>query len=155
MIDRPIEREYRVPRRFGVGTILVVTALFAALCGVIKWTAASPLDLVIYSSFVIVVGGAQMILERSPRLGSILAGTIFLPIALLAAFMMEQSQSASGGGRFIPELDAALVFWILASGAMLGYLGGTVLAGLFLVLDKIQRVVVRRHKSRGMPTEAS
>ena len=70
MIDRQKSHQYQVPRRFGLRTILVVTTLFAAMLSIIRFTDASPAPLIFYSSFIIVVGGAQVVFERSPRLAA-------------------------------------------------------------------------------------
>ena len=78
MIDRPKNRHYQVPRRFGLRTILIVTALFAVMLSSIELTDVSPKLLIFYSSFMIVVGGAQVVFERTPRLASILAGAVLL-----------------------------------------------------------------------------
>ncbi|HJN10865.1 MAG: hypothetical protein QGH33_12875 [Pirellulaceae bacterium] len=159
MIDRPRNHHYQVPRQFGLRTILVVTALFAGMLSIIKWTDASPEPLIFYSSFIIVVGGAQVVFERSPRLASILAGSVFLLILKSAAFVFGESletinvglfMGLFAGSRFIYSFIYSLLF-----GALYGYLAGTMLAGLYLVVDRVQIVTQWRYRQDRMSTGVS
>jgi len=155
MISRPRDH-YQVPRRFGLRAVLVIVALFAALLSVVKWTDVSPVVLFFYASFVLVVGGAQVVFERSPRLGSILAGAAFLPILKFAAFEVEGRLDEINVGPFmgLVSADGSLVY-TLVFGALYGYLGGTLLASLFMALDAFQMVARWRDKQGRLPTEAS
>jgi len=85
MISRTKDHLYQVPRRFGLRSMLVATALFGAMLGVIKWTGVPPDLFIFYFSLVILVGGAQVVFERKPRLASILAGILFVAILKIAA----------------------------------------------------------------------
>jgi hypothetical protein len=154
MIDRPNNHEYKVPRRFGLRTILVVTALVATLLGVSKWTDAPPV-VFLYAAFVLVVAGAQIVLERSPRLASILAGVAFLSVVKLATVIFEGGIDAFNVGPFLELFSEGKVIFLIAYGALFGYLSGTLLAGLYLVSDKMQFVINWRYKHGRLPTEAS
>ena len=154
MIERSQHQHYQVPRRFSVRTLLVVTALFAAMLSLFKWTDTSPLVLVFYSSFVIVVGAAQVLLERSPRLASIVAGAIFLPILKLIAVAVEDGLTAVNTGPFTGLFTNGQIVYLFLFGALYGYLSGTMLAGLYLVSDHIQRLFLWQKQSQ-LPTKAS
>ena len=159
MIDRPKNRHYQVPRRFGLRTILIVTALFAVMLNSIELTDVSPKLLIFYSSFMIVVGGAQVVFERTPRLASILAGAVFLLILKFAARSFDVDLAEINVGLFMGLFSEGQItyslFYSLLFGALYGYLGGTLLAGLYLVLDKVSLVAHWRYRQDRMPTGVS
>lgn len=140
MIDQPRRQHYQVPRRFGLRSILVATALFGAMLAILKWTEMSPVPFVFYFSYLIVVGGAQAIFERNPRLASILGGSSFVLILKLAAAAFSLDLHTINVGLFEALFSADLATYPLAIvfGGFYGYLIGTMLAGLYLVLDTIQ-----------------
>jgi hypothetical protein len=154
MNDRHKDQHYQVPRRFGLRTILVVTAVFGLMLSIVKWTDTSPVVLVFYASFVVVVGAAQVVFERSPRLGSILAGALFLPLLKFGAFLFDNGLESINSGPFTGLFSESQLFYMLVFGALYGYLSGTVLAGLYLVADKLRLAFPQRYKHR-VPTEAS
>jgi len=155
MNDRSKDSHYQVPRRFGLRTILVVIAVFALMLSILKWTDASPVILIFYSSFVVVVGAAQVIFERSPRTGSILAGALFVPLLKFGAFMFDYGLKPFDYGPFTELLSEGQLLNSFLFGALCGYLSGTVLAGLYLVADKMQDVLHWSFRPSQMPTEAS
>jgi len=156
MIDRPKDFQYQVPRRFGLRTVLVVMAVFAALLSVVQWTDAKPIDLIVCAGFVALVAGSQVVLDRSPRLASILAGACFLTILKFSAFVVDDGLATMiNDGPFIRLFAERRLIFVPVFGALLGYLAGTLLAGLYLVIDTLQRAVVWQTKQERIPTEAS
>ena len=157
MISRRTDNQYQVPRRFGLRTILVVTGSFAALLSAVQWTNTSLVDLILYASFVVVVAGSQIVLERSPRLASILAGACFLSILKIATLIIAGGLAEMiNTGPFIGLFSEGRFIFLPLFGALLGYLAGTILAGLYLVIDTIQRVANwNQPRHAQMPTEAS
>ena len=155
MIDRQRSHQYQVPRRFGLRTILVVITLFVAMLSIIRFTDASPAPLIFYSSFIIVVGGAQVVFERSPRLASILAGALFLLVLKFVSFVFHIGLEAIDVGPFMGLFSEGRIIYSLLFGALCGYLAGTLLAGFYLVLDKVQIVAQWRYRQNRMPTGVS
>lgn len=153
MNNPPRDQNYQVPRRFGLRAALIATAVFALLLSVIKWTDASPVALIFYASFVMVVGAAQVVFERSPRLSSILAGALFLLLVKTWAFIFDNGLEPISNGLFMGLFSEGHLVFTLLYGALYGYLSGTLLAGVYLVTDKMQFVIHWGDKQRRMPTE--
>ncbi|MGE0760363.1 MAG: hypothetical protein AB7O38_25335 [Pirellulaceae bacterium] len=132
------ERVYSVPRRFGTGTILLATTLFAILFGALNYARARPWELFFYAAFVATVSLFQAVFNRTPRWASILSGGVYLPLSLIlfGSFGLVGRRSGLPRIRFdgLPGfLD--LVLWAMFVGLVVGYLGGTLIAGIFLVSD--------------------
>jgi len=153
MNERPRNQHYQVPRRFGLRTVLVVTAMFGLMLSVVNWTGASPIILIFYTSFVVLVGTAQVILERSPRLGSMLAGAVILPLLNLSAIVFGNGLEPLNNGLLSGLFAEDQFVYSMIFGAFYGYLSGTLLAGLYLVSDKLQFMIRRGSKQRRMRTE--
>ena len=146
---------YQVPRRFGLRSILVVTALFAATLSIIKWTASPIEPFIFYFSLVVVVGGAQVVFERKPRLASIVAGSMFVAVMKFSVIAFHLDLHAVDKGLFMGLLSEGKVIYSLLFGALYGYLTGTLLAGLYLVLDALQCVARWRFRQDRMSTGVS
>jgi len=71
---------YSVPRRFGLGTLLVVTLAFGLLSTVMRWVVWEPIMILVALAFVAVVGFFQFVLDRAPRQASQLAGILFFTL---------------------------------------------------------------------------
>ena len=146
---------YQVPRRFGLRSILAVTALFAATLSIIKWTAAPIEPFIFYFSLVVVVGAAQVVFERTPRVASILAGSTFVAMMKFLVVAFHLDLHAVDKGLFMGLLSDGKVIYSLLFGALYGYLTGTLLAGLYLMLDTIQYVARWRFRQDRMSTGVS
>lgn len=134
-------RVYAVPRRFSTGAILLATTCFAVLFGVLNYAQARPWELFFYASFVATVSLFQAVFQRSPRWASIVAGGFFLPVSMLLF-------ATQGRRSLLPRirLDRGWSFddFLLAAmlvGILVGYLGGTLIAGVFLISDFIVRLI--------------
>ena len=152
MTNRGRDQHYQVPRRFGLRTVLAVTAVFALMLSIVKWTDAEPVLLIFYSSFVAVIGASQVVFERSPRLSSILAGALFLPLLKIGAFVFNYGLEPISGGPFAELFSEGQFVYSFLFGALYGYLCGTTLAGFYLVLDKMQFLIQWGSKQSQMPT---
>ena len=77
---------YSVPRRFGMGTIFVVTTLFAVLFGILTSVGAPGEFVLILAGFLAIIGFAQMLLfgGKRPRLASVLPGIVLTTLISLA-----------------------------------------------------------------------
>jgi hypothetical protein len=123
-----------MPRRFGIATIMILTAVFAALCGVLKILEVRPDVYVGTTVFVsgIVASQALLLKSRDPRLASIIAGAMmFPPICFMGLFLRHRLP------RYWTGDDAACLFGatllLLPMGGLLGYLVGSAIAAVFFV----------------------
>ena len=136
------EKIYVVPRKFGTGTIILATTMFAMLFAVLEWANARPWELFYFTSFIVTVSAAQMFLPRTPRWASVLAGGIFLPLSIMSYSRLGRRWMLSGH-------DAGSLFQVVVIGLLVGYLGGTLIAGIFLVSDYATRYF--SHNRGAMP----
>jgi len=127
----------RFPRRFGIGTLFVVTAVFAVVFALLRAMGTSPTVYLVVASFFATIALGQVLLfeGRHPRAASIIAGMAFLP----SAYLCVAGQTAYTTGDF-PETEILLnaVGTLMLCGLLAGYLGGGLLAGVFLVLDRVK-----------------
>ena len=140
----------KVPRRFGVGTLLVVVLSVSLLFAAARWLDVPPPLTIFGASFLAVIGALQMLVTRVPRAVSVAAGAIILPMTLAATW------SASGANshplfRTLVTTPADIVFGLAhlaAVGAVCGYVGGVLAAGLFLVIDAVGMQPLRARSSK-------
>jgi len=131
-----------MPRRFGVGALVALTALFATVFAVATSLGASPVLVGGIGVFFVGIGLGQMVLYggKDPRRASVVSGAVLLPVLYVAGAI---AAAAIRGERISPRLvpgffSVALVGAILGMG--FGYLAGALIAGLFL-----------RHADDGIP----
>jgi hypothetical protein len=141
--ERTGDDPYGVPRRFGVGTLLIVTAAYGALLALLRaldWNRAA---IAWFILFISLIGTGQMFLfgSRRPREASLLAGAISLPVIVILTFMFHSS------GREPPTALACAIMSALLFGAPAGYLAGGVVAGVFLIMDAVQQQLARFSRS--------
>lgn len=122
-------RVYTVPRRWSVSTLLVATTLYALLCAGLRLVRAPAQILLVVSAFLVFVAIAQLILPQAPRLASAFAGVLFFCIGSWVSAIRHAPAAAMSADAFM-----VLAF----SGAILGYLAGSILAGIFLLADSLQ-----------------
>jgi len=75
-----------VPRRFGMGTLLMVVLFVSLVFAVARWLDLPPPLTVFAASFLAVIGALQMLMNKVPRAVSVAAGAILLPAALAATW---------------------------------------------------------------------
>ena len=89
------------------------------------------------------VGLAQVVLfkGRNPRTASIVAGVVLSPLAIIGGGIVRFNVS----GDFIGESDqigyitlSLVTYFLSGFGMLLGYLAGVLIAGFFLLLNKVQ-----------------
>jgi len=142
--ENPRNRPVGVPRRFAVGTILIVVTMFGLLFGLLKLFGAPPLLFASVAVFFSAVGVAQMFLfgGRRPREASFVAGALLLPLIPVSVFVAVW-QSGELGADPLPEVLflLSMVAYFCVMGVLLGYAAGCLTAGVFLVLDRIDRAL--------------
>lgn len=135
---------YAVPRRFGTGTLLLATTLFAMLFAFLQWARARPEELFFYTAFVATLSVAQMVFERSPRWASILAGGFYLPLSMIVVPLVR------GRGIWRGTGSISLIEWTII-GLFIGYLGGALVAGIFLASDFLAKALQRHQPTPPTP----
>jgi hypothetical protein len=133
-------RFYAAPRRFDLATILVVTAAYSILLGCLSGFGAHPILSTTVAGFITFVGLGQALLfgGRRPRLASSLVGGCMFGLPITAGLMLLPQP------RPAPPINFASVFIGYAlCGAILGYLAGVLIGGVFLVADVVRRRELR------------
>jgi hypothetical protein len=132
------------PRRFGIGSLLVFTALFAMLFGGLRTFNAHPIAYVAIAGFIVVIGLGQVLLfgGRQPREASLLVGGA---VGLLWTVVLAVLAVVTGADHRPDEALTLLVVGIFSPPqfAICGYLVGCVIGGVFLVGDRINRKMNR------------
>ena len=123
---------YSVPRRFDMATIFVVTGAYSILLGSLSALHAGPIVMTALAIFISLVGVGQALLFRGlkPRLASTLVGICIFQFLTIGQWFYTP----------IPiGLMLVLAIVNILYGAILGYLIGTMVGGVFLVADLIRR----------------
>ena len=86
-----VQHEAGVPRRFGVGILLVITTMFAVLFAIMQMLKLPPLAFAEIAGFFGAVGLGQMLLFKGerPRRASVIVGACFLPFLIFGAIVFE------------------------------------------------------------------
>jgi hypothetical protein len=122
--------DFVVPRTFGMSAILGIMTVLAVVFALLRWLDAYPLFYFFFSALAIGICVAQMFCGKTPRLASIAAGALILPLFLLIA-------AAIAGN--MPDWAALLLAVLFVPlGALLGYLTGACAAGVFLIMDYLE-----------------
>jgi hypothetical protein len=139
LVDGPSHRPPRpqvgVPRRFGIGTMMLLATMFAVLCAVLKTIGAPPLVFGQIAAFFAGVALCQMLLfrGRNPRKASLVGGAL-TGVIVASAFLLSATVFVFAGRDekvFIEAIPLALMLFLF--GAPLGYLAGLLTAAVFLV----------------------
>lgn len=134
--------EYQVPKRFGIGPLMGMMLLYSLIFAALRWFGAYPWMYLFLGLLGIVIGFGQMQGESNPRFSSILTGAIALPGCFLAFFAFLGFMQGSVG--FWELLGGACIGTVLIFvGGLVGYIVGTVLAGVFLVGDRAEQAFYR------------
>ncbi|MHB1036952.1 MAG: hypothetical protein ACYC35_20030 [Pirellulales bacterium] len=117
-----------VPRRFGIATMMIFTAIFAVLFAVLKALNFSPAGFAGVSIFIGGVAACQSLLFRgkAPRAASIVGGSILLCVIVTVARFADGLSFDSA-----EVVDLYLGFLLL--GGLLGYGVGVFIAAIFLI----------------------
>jgi hypothetical protein len=138
--------DFVVPKTFGMSAILGIMTALALLFAALRRLDADPVYYFFFSVLAITICLAQMLCGKSPRLASIIAGAIILPLfTIIAAFF---SLEADGG-----VLCLSIV--LVPFGALFGYLTGTCAAGIFLIMEYAESYMQGQSVSSLMSREQS
>ncbi len=125
-----------VPRNFATGHLLAMVTLFALMFSLLSYQDANPAWYVAWGLFITGVILGQMFLYggKEPRLASCIAGAIAAPISFDVAFAMLTDPGPRWGDVIGVAFGSAIPAAIIGVG--LGYLTGTVCAGIFLLSER-------------------
>jgi putative addiction module component (TIGR02574 family) len=133
---------YAAPRRFDLATIFIVTVAYSLLFGGFSLLEAPPAVSLAVGGFITLVGIGQALLfgGNRPRTASLVVGTVLYALSTIAWWLMM-------GPRAYPtSMFLVAATYLLIGGAMLGYLAGVMVGGVFFLADLLRRV--RRSRSR-------
>lgn len=134
--------DYQVPRRFGMGPLMGMMVLYSLIFAALRWLDAYPVVYLFLGLLGVVIGFGQMQGESNPRFSSIVTGALALPGCFFAFFVFLGFMQ--GGAGFWELLGGACVgFLLIFVGGVVGYVVGTVLAGVFLVGDQAEQAFYR------------
>jgi hypothetical protein len=131
-----------VPRRFGVGILMLLMTLAAVLFSILRSAGANPEVFTVIASMVTAVAIGQVFLFRGryPRAASIWVGSCFFPLQAIALclwfYLDTKAGPPSPGGLIV--LFMALISSV-PIGAGFGYLCGGIVGGVFLILDALAK----------------
>jgi hypothetical protein len=123
-----------MPRRFGIGTMMILTAAFALLFGVLKTFGADPAVFAAISIFIAGVAACQAVLfkGKNPRLASFVGGILVLSLIAVVGVPVDCHQEGLGLLQTVVFTVLAVILSALLGGP-LGYAAGCVAAAIFLV----------------------
>ena len=135
----PSRRIYSVPRRYDPATLFVVSLAYALLFGFMRSVGFPPIAFAVVAGFVTLVGLSQAILfgGKAPRQASAVAGIgafLVVQVPVLAECALRHLQD-------LGILVACLPLTAILPGAMLGYVVGVLIGGVFLVAEAVRRGV--------------
>ncbi len=126
-----------VHRRFGIRTLLIITAMYGVLFGGLRYLQVSRSDFLLVVLFVTAIGLGQVLLfkGRHRLRASAIVGAILFP-CIIVGIMLNQRLN---GKHFTPRYPFLVTCLLLmALGALLGYLEGLVVTGLFLMAKRVR-----------------
>jgi hypothetical protein len=129
---KPVEPA-RVPRRFGVGALLLLVTLFGFVFSMLRALDAHAAVYLGVGGFLIVIALAQMVLfqGKKPRLASFMAGGVYCSALAVGASVVNTAHGYPPRPNFL--------FGPFLFGGLLGYFAGCVLAGVFLLLKSLRQ----------------
>jgi hypothetical protein len=131
---------YAVPRRFDLATILIVTLAYSILFALMTTLQFPSFVSIAVAGFITFVGLAQAALfgGKRPLAASIWVGAAIYTIAMLAGWL------ATGARAYDASTILIVGSYVIIGGAVLGYMAGACVGGVFLLAD-----VLRRKFSKG------
>ena len=131
---------YKVPQRFDLATVFVVTLAYALLLGLLRALGAPTFVQATIVAVLTIVGAVQMFAPpRHVRIAAIATGVVAYAVTAIAIF------SQQGNGMIYP---AELLCGAFTIGSSFGYICGTVVAGVFLVSEYARSGIKRVMKEK-------
>ena len=147
--------QYVVPQRFGMSAILGIVTALSLLFGIFRLMNAGPVMYLFFGVEALLICVVQMFHGKTPRIASAIAGAIILPAFLIVAAVYAPHRPRGRPG-WDDALGIACVFLSsLPLGAFLGYITGTLAAGVFLVMDAIETGLLSLRNATSLPSSSS
>ena len=126
-----------VPRRFGIGEMMMLVTVYAILFAMISSITRSPQAMFVTGTLLAGVTVGQILLfgGRKPRQASVLVGTLLFPVVVFLAVLFSDDPTDLSEERLL-ELVGSLVC-CLPVGPLFGWMAGTLAAGVFLFQNRI------------------
>ncbi len=137
--------DFAVPKTFGMSAILGIMTALALLFAVLRRLNAFPEVYFFLSGLAIAICLAQMTYGKAPRLASVVAGGLILPIVFIVAAVLSGNTTRIG-------VAILIAIPLIPCGALLGYLTGTCAAGIFLVMNYLETWLQGAAFSQSKPT---
>ena len=130
-----------VPRQFSVGGLMLLVTMCAILFAIMQTLGANRETFCIISLLFVGVAAGQVLLfgGQKPRKASLWVGACLFPVEIIALCVYLEVTSLFS---FESHRMAAMLCWLIFSipaGAMLGYIAGTLSAGIFLVRRRFDK----------------
>jgi len=138
--QRAADEPYGMPRRFGLGTIMLLTTLFGILLTALIENGVPRLGVAVVVTFVFLIGAAQVILfgGKHPRKASIVAGAILVALIAVSVGLVERNFRGQVDRNFLGTALFGLPLWA-SLGGLFGYASGGIVAGIFLIMDHAEQ----------------
>jgi hypothetical protein len=120
-----------VPRRFGLGALLVVTGCFGALFAMLSALNTHWILVQVICCMLLIIGMLQML--RGPGKAfesSVLTGIAIMAVVGVIGGLLEPPESGTPG-------VIIFLLWAMIIGPAAGYLGGVLVASVFLIVDGV------------------
>jgi hypothetical protein len=144
IVGSPREKIYSAPRRFDLATIFVVTFAYSLLFALMSGINLPPVASLIVGGYITIVGIGQAALfgGQNARVASMITGAVaIVPITWLS--MMLTPRGFRGQEPFV------LLPAIAILGIGIGYIAGVLVGGVFLVADKLRKLLGSRFSTSG------
>ena len=145
-----------VPRRFGVGVLMLLMTMFAVLFSVLRSFHADVGVFALFSTMFAAVAIGQMLLfsGRYPRAASIWVGGCFFPLQLLAVLPLVVLGKPWTGFQLSREWLGLLVHWAVSLlvtvpiGVVIGYLVGDLVGGVVCGMSLVRDALAPRRRDQ-------
>jgi hypothetical protein len=133
IVDPPSKPQVGMPRRFSIGTLMILTVFFALLFGVLTMCSVSPTVFIAITLFVLGITACQALLYggKNPRKASFVGGAVMYGLAVLGMAVVQGIRQ--GNVMFAIEGILCNLIGAVLVGGGLGYAVGCLVAGVFLV----------------------
>ena len=131
----PASDVYRATPRFGLAALLGLMTVFAILFASLRHLDAPNVLYPFFGTLGFATGLAQMRWGGMPRMASVGAGATLLPLWIVGFAIWWAPRRWNS---YVFEFTCSLAFAVLIGG-FLGYLTGAVVAGVFLLADKLEQ----------------
>ena len=141
-LECPASDVASVPRRFGVGVLMILMTAFAVLFASMRtFGAAGGVYCRRCALSGVTLGQILLFQGKQPRKASLVAGGVVFPLAVFAVTVFARGRERNPWDTFGDVLcfSTGMLIVTIPGGALFGYLAGCVAAGVFLVQERFRR----------------